>query len=106
MQTTPQKPPPRAAAQAASLPTKGGDLKNDPPELFRPAPYDAALRLDAPGGDAAGDDNTDGDGASDSLDDAARGERDYLRQRLRDDLGREPTDAELNEWLRQHTEGY
>ncbi|MDQ1522886.1 MAG: hypothetical protein QOE47_810, partial [Pyrinomonadaceae bacterium] len=29
-----------------------------------------------------------------------------LRGRLRDELGREPTDEELNEWLREHTEGY
>jgi hypothetical protein len=41
-----------------------------------------------------------------SLDDAARQEQDYLRQRLRDELGREPTDEELSEWLREHTEGY
>lgn len=25
---------------------------------------------------------------------------------LRDELGREPTEEELDEWLRQHTEGY
>ena len=103
METTPQKNlSPRAAARAASLPTRGEELRNDPPEIFRPAPDGPPLRLDAPGD---GDD-ADGDGAGDSLDDAARGERDYLRQRLRDELGREPTDAELNEWLRQHTEGY
>jgi hypothetical protein len=41
-----------------------------------------------------------------SLDEAASREQDYLRRRLRDELGREPTDAELNEWLREHTEGY
>jgi hypothetical protein len=40
------------------------------------------------------------------LEDAARGERDYVRQRLREELKREPTEAELDEWLRQHTEGY
>lgn len=40
------------------------------------------------------------------LEDAARTERDYLRQRLREELGREPTEQELDEWLRQHTEGY
>ncbi len=33
-------------------------------------------------------------------------ERNYLRQRLRDELRREPTEAELDEWLQQHTEGY
>jgi len=40
------------------------------------------------------------------LGDLAAGEHDYLHQRLREDLGREPTEAELDEWLRQHTEGY
>ena len=40
------------------------------------------------------------------LEDAARTERDYVRQRLREELGREPTESELDEWLRQHTEGY
>ena len=40
------------------------------------------------------------------LEDAARTERDYLRGRLREELGREPTEQELDEWLRQHTEGY
>jgi hypothetical protein len=40
------------------------------------------------------------------LDDAARSERDYVRERLREELKHEPTDEELDEWLRQHTEGY
>jgi hypothetical protein len=40
------------------------------------------------------------------LEDVAKVEHQYLHQRLRDDLGREPTEAELDEWLRQHTEGY
>lgn len=40
------------------------------------------------------------------LEDAARDEREYLRQRLSEELGREPTQGELDEWLRQHTEGY
>ncbi|HKS29170.1 MAG TPA: hypothetical protein VJS44_15185 [Pyrinomonadaceae bacterium] len=42
----------------------------------------------------------------DSLSDAAETERDYVRSRLRDELGREPSEAELDEWLRRHTEGY
>lgn len=46
-----------------------------------------------------------GDGDA-SLEDAAEREREYLRQRLRDELQREPTEEELNEWLREHTEGY
>ncbi|HKR02940.1 MAG TPA: hypothetical protein VJT09_19840 [Pyrinomonadaceae bacterium] len=40
------------------------------------------------------------------LDDAVRSEREYVRQRLREELKREPTEGELDEWLRQHTEGY
>ncbi len=36
----------------------------------------------------------------------AESEHQYLHQRLRDELGREPTEEELNDWLRQHTEGY
>jgi hypothetical protein len=40
------------------------------------------------------------------LEDVARTEHDYLHQRLREELGREPTEDELDEWLRQHTEGY
>jgi len=44
--------------------------------------------------------------ADEGLEEAARDEQDYLRRRLRDELGREPTEAELDEWLRRHTEGY
>ncbi len=40
------------------------------------------------------------------LEDIAQSEHKYLHQRLREDLGREPTEEELDEWLRQHTEGY
>ena len=36
----------------------------------------------------------------------AEDEHKYLHQRLREELGREPTEEELSEWLRQHTEGY
>jgi hypothetical protein len=36
----------------------------------------------------------------------AETEHEYLHQRLREELGREPTESELDEWLRQHTEGY
>lgn len=40
------------------------------------------------------------------LEDVARTEHEYLHERLRKELGREPTEEELDEWLRQHTEGY
>jgi hypothetical protein len=47
-----------------------------------------------------------GGGADDSLEDAARKEREDMRERLRAELKREPTEEELNDWLRRHTEGY
>lgn len=40
------------------------------------------------------------------LQDVAQTEHEYLHERLRAELGREPTEEELDEWLRQHTEGY
>ncbi|HKC66012.1 MAG TPA: hypothetical protein VKB86_20375 [Pyrinomonadaceae bacterium] len=45
-------------------------------------------------------------GAGDSLDETAQAEREYVRRRLREEQKREPTDEELDEWLRQQTEGY
>ncbi|MBD0371687.1 MAG: hypothetical protein ICV60_12680 [Pyrinomonadaceae bacterium] len=42
----------------------------------------------------------------DSLSDAAETEREYVRRRLRDESGREPSEEEVDEWLRRHTEGY
>ena len=43
---------------------------------------------------------------SSELKDVAETEHEYLQERLREELAREPTEEELNEWLRQHTEGY
>lgn len=43
---------------------------------------------------------------SSELNEVAENEHDYLQKRLKEELGREPTEEELNEWLRQHTEGY
>ncbi|HKO60077.1 MAG TPA: hypothetical protein VJV03_02865 [Pyrinomonadaceae bacterium] len=45
-------------------------------------------------------------GGENELERVAETEHEYLHQRLRDELGREPTEEELDEWLRQHTEGY
>ncbi len=42
----------------------------------------------------------------DKLEDVAQTEHVYLHERLREELGREPSEEELDEWLRQHTEGY
>jgi hypothetical protein len=51
--------------------------------------------------------NRDADDDSDAkLAGVARTEHEYLHQRLREELGREPSEEELDEWLRQHTEGY
>jgi hypothetical protein len=47
------------------------------------------------------DDNDDA-----TLDEAAREERKYVRRRLREEFQREPSEEEIDEWLRQHTEGY
>jgi hypothetical protein len=41
-----------------------------------------------------------------SLADAARDEREVAAGRLREELGRDPGDEEIDEWLRRHTEGY
>ena len=54
-----------------------------------------------PSGDVGGE-----AGDAGTLEDVARREREYLRGRVREELGREPTEAELDEWLREHTEGY
>jgi hypothetical protein len=53
--------------------------------------------------DAAPPGTEDADG---SLEETARREEDYVRERLRGELGRDPSDEELREWLREHTEGY
>lgn len=44
--------------------------------------------------------------AGESPEEAAREEREFVRGRLRAELGREPTDAEVDDWVRQHTESY
>ncbi len=54
---------------------------------------------------ASANDATD-ERAGNSLADAARDEQSYARERLREELKREPTEDEINEWLREHTEGY
>lgn len=54
----------------------------------------------------ASEEDAEPDDADAPLEDAAQGEREYVRERLREELKREPTEDELDEWLRQHTEGY
>ena len=51
-------------------------------------------------------DSVDGVNGEEGLGDAVRAEQAFVRQRLRAELGREPTAEEMNEWLREQTEGY
>ena len=46
------------------------------------------------------------DRSADDLLAAAREEQEFLRERLRAELKREPSEEELDEYVRQHTEGY
>ena len=46
------------------------------------------------------------EGRGDTLEDAARDERGYARERLRQELAHDPTEEEIDEWLRRQTEGY
>jgi hypothetical protein len=55
---------------------------------------------------AAAEEPTGALASDETLIEAASAEHDYVRERLRAELGREPTPDELNDWLRQHTEGY
>ncbi len=41
-----------------------------------------------------------------SLDALVREQQSYVRNRLHGELGREPTQEEVNQWLNEHTEGY
>ena len=68
---------------------------NDGEENRRPS-FDAAQ--DKP--------ETAGGGGDASLEEIAEREREYLRGRLRDEWRRDPTEEELDEWLREHTEAH
>ena len=70
-----------------------------------------AIRAGGPDASDEGDDGDEGTeqpegGEDQGLEDAARSEGEYVRERLREELGREPEQEELDEWLRRHTEGY
>ena len=99
MQPTPSQRTPETDVNAVSQ-------SSSPPSLVpagRPVPRGG----DASELNAAEDQSPDeAGGAGDTLDDVARREREDMRPRLRDELGREPTEEELDEWLRRHTEGY
>ena len=40
------------------------------------------------------------------LSEAAQEEESFVREKLKQELGREPTSEEIDEWLREHTESY
>jgi hypothetical protein len=54
----------------------------------------------------AAEEGVEPEGADAPLDEAGRAEREYARRRLREELRREPTGQEVDEWLREQTEGY
>ncbi|MDX6693352.1 MAG: hypothetical protein QOF02_955 [Blastocatellia bacterium] len=62
--------------------------------------------LDATARGLMAEENPKPEDADAGLEDAARAERDYARERVREELQREPTEQELDDWLRQQTEGY
>ena len=74
-------------------------------EALSPCAGRAASSGGASDGETQGE-GTAGGGDAGTLEDAARGEREYLRGRVREELGREPSEEEMDEWLREHTEGY
>lgn len=45
-------------------------------------------------------------GRDDSLQDLSREQRDLARERLSGELGRDPNEDEIDDWLRRQTEGY
>jgi hypothetical protein len=47
-----------------------------------------------------------GDEEKSELSQVAAKEEEFVRERLMEELGREPTQEELDEWLREHTESY
>ena len=49
---------------------------------------------------------TPNDDNQNELANVASDEREFVRQTLAAELGRQPTEEELNEWLREHTESY
>ena len=99
MQTTPSRQTQRPDADAFRQ-------SSYPPGLSNAGRRAASGVAGAPELCAAEQSPDEGDGAAGTLDDVARREREDMRPRLRDEIGREPTEEELDEWLRRHTEGY
>ena len=62
-------------------------------------PREGAANVGQQGGEGGG-------GGGETLADAARDGREVAAARLREELGRDPGEEEIDEWLRRHTEGY
>ena len=65
--------------------------------------------VDTPEPSHAGADTSDEEretSGDDSLQDLSREQRDLARERLSAELGREPEEDEIDDWLRRQTEGY
>jgi hypothetical protein len=58
-----------------------------------------------PHADATSNEETDAVG-DDSLQDLVRDERELARESAQRELGREPNEDEIDDWLRRQTEGY
>ena len=59
-----------------------------------------------PQGRTTGGQSAERSAGGETLADAARDGREVAASRLREELNRDPTDAEIDEWLQRHTEGY
>jgi hypothetical protein len=95
-------PEPSSSTDEALFIPDRSQWKDAPGELVVRERLRAAVRADS---DASSSEGTPEEKDA-PLEDVARAEREYVRQRLRAELGREPTEEEVDEWLRQHTEGY
>lgn len=63
--------------------------------------------ISAAGSDAPSTEGTpEGESSEPELEEVAREEHEYVRRRLREELKREPTEEEMDDWLRQQTEGH
>ena len=71
-------------------------------KLMADTPYEMAARQSF----FSSEESSEPEQGNNSLDEAAKMEREYVRRRLRDEMGREPSEEEVDEWLRRHTEGY
>jgi hypothetical protein len=69
-------------------------------------PFILAKVLWRAGQDSTSNDREDVEEPEPGLAGVVKEEQEYLRERLRTELGREPSEDELNEWLREHTESY